>query len=86
MTGVGKASLEKLRAHEAAGGWLDAREYWRRFGGLGNRLPFLVSVAGVVESFGYCPLENRELEEIDRARVGYRLTDRGRELLSREGA
>lgn len=84
MKGVGKKSLDKLRALEAAGGWLDAGEYWRRFGYAGNRLPFLVCSAQAVESFGYCLPEDRDEPEHLRTRVGYRLTDAGRELLKAE--
>lgn len=85
MIGVGKASLDKLRALEDAGGWLDSGEYFERFKGTGNRLPFLMFTAEVVESFSYCPVENKNEPEHSRTRVGYRLTDKGRELLSREG-
>jgi hypothetical protein len=85
VKGVGKKSLEKLRALAAAGGWLEAGEFWRRFGSKGNRLPFLSCTAGVVESFGFCPLEVKDEPEERRTRVGYRLTDKGRALLAEEG-
>lgn len=84
MKGVGVKSLEKLQALADAGGWLDAGEYWRRFGGYGNRLPFIVGV-GLVENFGYCLPEDRDQPQHLRTRVGYRLTDKGRALLAEEG-
>lgn len=86
MKGVGVKSLEKLRALESAGGWLDSGEYWERFGYTGNRLPFLVCSAQVVESFGYCRPEDRGEPSHLQTRVGYRLTDKGRALLAEEGA
>lgn len=82
MNGVGPRSLEKLRALEEAGGWLDSADYWSRFGYVGNRLPLLVCRFKVVESFGYCPLGSKDEE--NPTRIGYRLTDAGRELLKAE--
>jgi hypothetical protein len=84
MKGVGKKSLEKLRALEAAGGWLDSSEYWRRFPAKanGNNLPFLMFKAKVVESFAYFVGVEGEAES--KRGVGYRLTDAGRELLKAE--
>jgi hypothetical protein len=82
MNGVGPRSLEKLRALADAGGWLDSGDYWSRFGYVGNRLPLLVCRFKVVESFGYCRLDAKGEE--NPTRIGYRLTDAGRDLLSRE--
>lgn len=84
MNGVGPRSLEKLRALEGAGGWLDSSDYWSRFGNVGNNLPSLMFRAKVVESFSYCPLECKGEE--NPSRIGYRLTEAGRDLLRQEGA
>lgn len=83
MKGVGKASLEKLRALEAAGGWLDSADYWSRFPTkvFGNVLPALLFKSKTVETFVYfLQVEGEDL----KTRVGYRLTDAGREVLKAE--
>jgi hypothetical protein len=84
MKGVGKKSLEKLRALEAAGGWLDSEEYFRRFPGKtnGNNLPTLIFKLKVIEVFLYFLKVEGEADL--KKRVGYRLTDAGRELLKAE--
>lgn len=81
MKGIGPKSLSNLRMLAAAGGWLESGEYFRRVGPKGNRLPFLMFKARVVESFTFCPLEGNEEKA---TRIGYRLTDAGRDLLSTE--
>jgi DNA-binding HxlR family transcriptional regulator len=80
MKGVGRKSLEKLRALEEAGGWLDSEAYFRRFPAKtnGNNLPTLIFKLKVVEVFVYfLKVEGEDLKK----RVGYRLTDEGRAVL-----
>ncbi|OLE54193.1 MAG: hypothetical protein AUG51_09385 [Acidobacteria bacterium 13_1_20CM_3_53_8] len=75
MKGIGGATLAKLRRLEAAGGWMDSEEWFALNGRKGNRTPFLIFGAKVLDSFSYCDLRSQQ------ARIGYRLTEAGRSYL-----
>jgi hypothetical protein len=80
IPGIGGGTLAKLRVMAAAGGWMDSGDWFALHGRRGNRTPFLIFSAKVLESFSYCDLDGR------RQRVGYRLTETGRAFLAEVSA